>query len=254
MCEINAFGPLPMINGVQPAPSRAPRPHADLTVGLEGRTTEKWIPGAMTRKSVNAINAEPWNAIGLLNLAMHGQVVLAGSGFMCAPDVFLTARHNLTTKAYDAAGVWIAYDHKRNQSAPIAIRARAWHSTLDLAVLILAVSQSSTIPLGSSTSLTVSIGGYGIPYMDGTMWLSTAEGVVKGENGVHVGYAVNTQEGDSGAPVLARLPGGAFRALAVHTTGQGSLPDSNFGSLLTPQAIAGIGQLVAFARNQIKGE
>ena len=86
------------------------------------------------------------------------------------------------------------------------------------------------------------------------MWLSTADGTVNGQNGVHVGYAINTQEGDSGAPVLARLPGGAFTALAVHTTGQGSLPDSNFGSLLTPQAISDIRQLVAYARNQIKGE
>jgi V8-like Glu-specific endopeptidase len=252
MTEDHDSGPIPLIEATTPkSPSSMNRQDAPSKKRSRSDLVPfKLITGARLRATVGDTGVSPWNAIGLLNLTMQGQAVLVGSGFMCAPDVFLTARHNLTTKAFDAAGVWIAYDEVKNRTAQRAIKARELHPTLDLAVLILATNQPATIALGSNDRPTnVSIGGYGFPYADGTMQMSAAGGLVTGTNAPYIGYGVNTEEGDSGAPVLIEEQSGRLKALAVHTTSEGGLLNSNFGILLTPEVIENIYQLIQRARS-----
>lgn len=212
----------------------------------------KLLSGAVPRVPVPDSRVAPWRTVGLLNFYHRGILVTAGTGFMCAPDIMLTARHNLTGKTFDAAGVWMAYDKQKNPVGPIGIVGREVHPDLDLAVLVLAASQPSFISLASPSvpaTAQVSIYGYGFPDLDNTPRLSMATGPVNGSDNASLAYLLNTQEGDSGAPIVARGGAGTVSAVAVHTTSKGTTANSNFGTLLTPEVISTIGQLVARARS-----
>ena len=244
--------------GVLPGPELPSLPAVSsrgaLPQSIDGLPPSTWFSTVDTvkRRPVAQFTVAPWHATGLLNLSMHGQPVIIGSGFMCAPDVFLTARHNLTSKTFDAGGVWIAYDAQKHPTPQQTILARAWHSKFDLGVLILGTPQKYVLPLGVQATDEVELAGYGYPYVNGTLALSEGAGLVNGSDGPYLAYGINTQLGDSGAPVIAHLPGNAVSVVAVHTTAAGSIPGSNFGTLLTPQAIADLTQIIQFARDQIQ--
>lgn len=218
---------------------------------------KKLLPGVAERVTVPDPANLPWRGIALLNLFSNGNLIQVGTGFLCAPDVLLTARHNLANgHTYDALGIWFGMDARNNPApSPVPVRAYALHRDLDLAILVLAAAQTGVFRLGSPPGpgpATLTIAGYALPYADGGVRLSYASGTVNTVSAGTMSYAINTREGDSGAPVFLSA-GGVAQAVAVHS---GSAPDpipANTGVRLTPAALNDLAQMIAWARTQTGG-
>lgn len=232
-------------------PSRSPGRRRPRRAGIRSI-----LPGAEDRVDVHSPTNAPWRGVALLNMFRAGSLVLVGTGFLSEPDVVVTARHNLTSVAYDSAGAWVGYDARANPGVvPSTIAAYATHRDLDLAVLILATGHPTAFRLGGDLppdGSGLELAGYSMPYADGTARMSRASGPVRGEAGGSITYAISTREGDSGAPVFTTV-GGVPRAVAVHTEAA-SLPHlGNGGVRLTPQVVADLAVMVNWARAQIGG-
>lgn len=213
------------------------------------------LPGGTQRADVLAPAQSPWNAIGLLNLSHHGQSVVVGTGFLCEPDVLITAKHNLVSTPFDAAGVWMAYDAQRNGTVPaVSIIAWAVHRTLDLGILILGAPQAAGGFALGGTSLaphtTVTLAGYAMPYANGSARYSYAQGVVTAVDVTQLSYLINTREGDSGAPVFV-VANGIPMAVGVHTEAAIAPTLGNTGVLITPAVASDFSILIAWARTQV---
>lgn len=224
---------------------------------VEHHIFKKLLPGVADRLSVANPATVPWRGIALLNLFNNGNLVQVGTGFLCQPDVLLTARHNIRSgRPYDALGIWFGIDARNNPAVPtVAVRAYALHRDLDLAVLILSASQPGTFPLAPPPvpgAAQLTIAGYALPYPDGSVRLSYASGNFTAAAADKLTYAINTGEGDSGAPVFVSA-GGVVQAVAVHS---GSAPDpipANTGVGLAPPALNDLAQMIAWARTQTGG-
>lgn len=215
-----------------------------------GPSASTILPGAPERVTVAHPDAAPWHGTALLNLFSGQALVRVGTGFLCEPDVLLTARHNLLPVNYDSAGVWLGFDARLNPGvAPVAVRSYATHKSLDLAVLILAGSSPGTFDLGRSPPGKVTLGGYALPYPDQGARLSYAEGDVTDATTDRLSYLISTREGDSGAPVFVTSQG-TPSAVAVHTSGAAPGAPGNSGQRLTEAVIADIRLMIAWAREQ----
>lgn len=201
------------------------------------------------RVPIDIFDKLPWSAVGLIQITSGNDSVF-GSGFMCQSDVFLTASHNFTTLGpIDSAGIWLAYDQNKNPSLPYSLHRPIFHPDLDLAVVILAECNVNPILLGGSgISTEVTLGGYGYQNQDGSMSLTISNGKVTSNDGSTLNYAINTQPGDSGAPVLTVNNNGEYQAAAVHMKSIGVMATSNAGTLITPEVIQDINEMIALAR------
>ncbi|MEH3036192.1 MAG: serine protease [Sphingomonas adhaesiva] len=212
------------------------------------------LPGAPGRVTVPDPAESPWRGIGLLNLFSGGNLVRIGTGFLCQPDVLLTARHNLLPANYDAAGIWLGYDRILNPDVqPRLIRAWATHSTLDLAVLILSSASPGTFRLGGAVpgdDAVVTLAGYAMPYPDNGARCTYSDGKVVASSATRLSYVISTREGDSGGPVFVES-GSTPRAICVHTTSAAAGDPGNSGQPLTPQVVSDIETMIEWARAQI---
>lgn len=212
------------------------------------------LPGAGPRLSVPHPTAPPFGAIGLLNLFRNGSLVLVGSGFCLEPDVFVTAEHNLSSVAYDAAGIWMAYDWQANAGVlPQSIAAFATHAHRDLAVLILRNPQPATLAIGNpvAAGAPVQLAGYGYATQAGKARFTFGTGPVTSTDGQSLAYIVSTREGDSGAPVTAPQQGGQ-RVVGLHREGQPAGGHGNAGLVFTPQLVADLHVMIDWARQQVR--
>ena len=212
------------------------------------------LPNVPNRVDVPAPSQIPWGGVGLLNFFQHGNLVLVGSGFLCQPDVLVTAGHNLTAKQYDSAGVWMAFDALHNPHVqPVTIRAFATHKDLDLAVFILGSKQFGAFELGGQLPAAfagVTLAGYALPYPNGAVRYSYAIGPIKGADQTRLSYAINTREGDSGAPVFVVI-NGVPQAVGVHTEAAANPQLGNSGVHLSPPVVQDLFKMIAWARTQV---
>lgn len=211
------------------------------------------LPGAAQRVDVDDASQAPWNGIALINMFRAGNRVLVGTGFLCASDVLLTARHNLTSTDYDSAGVWLGYDASSNPKVSTqVIRAYATHRDLDLAVLILDAPHPGVFTLRDAAAEQdqVSVAGYGLPYGDGRPRLSQASGALGKIEATTVRYQVSTREGDSGGPVFV-VDRHVATAMAVHSAAPLGGLAGNVGVRLSATTIRDINILIAHARTRI---
>ena len=222
----------------------------------DGAHFEIILPNVPNRVDVPAPSQAPWSGVGLLNFFQAGNLTLVGTGFLCQPDVLVTARHNLTAKQYDAAGVWMATDALHNPHVqPITIKAYATHKDLDLAIFILASPQFGAFELGGQLPPAfagVTLAGYALPYPNGAVRFSYAIGPVKAADPTHLSYAINTREGDSGAPVFV-VVNGIPQAVGVHTEAAANPQLGNSGVHLSPPVVQDVFKMIAWARTQIGG-
>ena len=84
------------------------------------------------------------------------------------------------------------------------------------------------------------------------MRYSYAIGPVTAADSTQLAYAINTREGDSGAPVFV-VNNGIPTAVGIHTGAQGNLKSGNSGVHLSPPVVQDIFKLIAWARAQIGG-
>ncbi|RSV32163.1 trypsin-like peptidase domain-containing protein [Sphingomonas sp. ABOLH] len=232
-------------------------PDASVPGRRRGRVgTRSILPGAPERATVPDPADTPWRGVALLNFFRGGSLVLVGTGFLCEPDVILTARHNLTSVPYDAGGVWLGYDARTNGAVqPTGIKAFAYHRELDIGVLVLWKAMPGVFTIGGAlppAHAGVTLAGYSMPYSDGAARCSFGVGAVRAEAGTSLGYAVSTREGDSGAPVFT-VEGGAPRAVAVHAEAAKGDPSANTGVRLTAQVVADVATLIEWARAHVGG-
>lgn len=218
--------------------------------------TRSILPGAPERTTVPNPADSPWEGVALLNFFRGGSLILVGTGFLCEPDVILTARHNLTSVTYDTGGVWLGYDARMNSAVqPTGIKAFAYHRDLDIAVLVLRRAMPGVFTIGGAlppAHAGVTLAGYSMPYPDGGVRCSFGVGALRAEAGTSLGYAVSTREGDSGAPVFT-FEGGAPRAVAVHAEAAKADPGGNTGVRLTAQVVADVATLIEWARAHAGG-
>jgi V8-like Glu-specific endopeptidase len=168
----------------------------------------------------------------------------------------LTAKHSIVeSEPYDAVGVWVAYDSRYNPTSPaIPIAAYALHSTLDIAVFVLASSPGGAVgmadaPVQQGAQLTIA--GYAMPYADESVRYSSGSGVLTSANPTALTYYINTSTGDSGAPVFC-ISDGVATAVAVHTEASNNPSLGNSGVALSAAVRADIAELVAFARSNVR--
>lgn len=220
----------------------------------KGPEFKSLLPNVPKRMDVPAPSQVPWGGVGLLNLFMNNNLVLVGTGFLCQPDVLVTAKHNLTAKTYDAAGVWMGFDAKLNPHvSAIGIKAYAVHKDLDIAIFILGTQQVGAFELGGVLPppyAGVTLAGYAIPYSNGAVRYSYAIGPVTSADSTRIAYAINTREGDSGAPVFV-VNNGIPTVIGIHTEAQSNLNIGNSGVYLSPLVVQDIFKLIAWARAQI---
>ena len=226
------------------------------TLSIQGPEFKIILPDVPNRLDVPAPTQTPWSGVGLLNFFKQGNLVLVGSGFLCQPDVLVTAKHNLTAKQYDAAGVWMGFDAKHNPHIqPVTIKAYAVHKDLDLAIFILASPQFGAFELGGQLPAAhagVALAGYALPYPNGAVRFSYGIGPVKAADTSRLAYAINTREGDSGAPVFT-VVNGIPHAVGVHTEAATILQLGNSGVHLSPPVVQDLFKMIAWARGQIGG-
>lgn len=176
-------------------------------------------------------NIHPWHSIGIL-LVSNGTATNSGSGFMIEPDIFLTAKHNFTkVKGYNTAAIWLGYD-KNNPSKRYSIYPPKFHNTLDLAIVLL--DDCSAQPFNFYTSDLPLLGcvcGYG----KGKLTLS--EGMLLAAKDSMVRYSINTEEGDSGAPVLIKHSDNNYSVIALHTNAAPPSVNENEGVLFKSELI-----------------
>jgi V8-like Glu-specific endopeptidase len=212
------------------------------------------LPGISDRDDVPAPGQLPWRGVGLLNFFMQGNLVLVGSGFLCQPDVLITAKHNLTAKLYDAAGVWMGFDAERNSEvAPVGIRAFAVHVELDLAIFILDGPQAGAFDLGGEVNPAnseVTLAGFAFPYGNGSARYSYASGPAEVVDNSRLSYAINTRDGDSGAPVF-QVVDGVAHVVGVHTNAAILPLHGNSGILISPLVVQDVLWMIAWARQQL---
>jgi len=211
------------------------------------------LPHGPNRADVPEPTQSPWEGIGTINLFDHGATSVVATGFLCAPDVLLTAKHVLTTASYDAGNVWLGFDAVHNPGAPmLSIAAYAEHNSLDLAVLILTTQHQGVFALGAPlppAHAGVTLAGYAFPYPNTSARLSYGNGPLTGASGTQLTYLIDTEEGDSGAPVFG-VPNGQPTVIAVHAEGAPK-GQGNAGVWLTPAVVADIHSLIAIARSHV---
>lgn len=234
-----------------------PEPMARFPVPKGSAEFKIILPDASNRVGVPAPQQTPWRGIGLLNFFKNRNLVGVGSGFLCQPDVLVTAKHNLTAAVYDAAGVWLGFDGLTNpHTQPLKPMAFATHRQLDLAIFVLPGAHQGAFELGGPlppTHAGVTIAGYSMPYENGAARFSFGIGPLVTPSGPNqLAYKINTREGDSGAPVFV-VPGGVPQALGVHTEADALGLASNSGLHLTPAVVTDISRMIAWARGQIGG-
>ncbi|WP_462215840.1 trypsin-like serine peptidase [Klebsiella variicola] len=209
-------------------------------------------PGVPPRQTIDE-KIWPWSSIGLLEVGNQNASVF-GSGFMYAPDVIVTAKHNFTQVSdWDAAGVWLEFNSNETFHKKYDIYPPQFHSQLDLAIAILA--DCNVNPLNIShiiPSEDILLGGYGVVRSDGSKWLTYGSGKISKTNLSSVTYLLNTNEGDSGAPII--IYDKTYKVIGIHTQGLNDKDGSsnfNHGILLTQNVISDINNMISAARNNI---
>lgn len=227
-----------------------PRSKPAAAVTPESQLFSVVLQNGPNRADVPAPLQSPWQGIGTINLFDQGNVSLVATGFLCAPDVIVTAKHVLTTTAYDSGNIWLGFDAVHNPGAPkLSISAYAEHNSLDLAVLILSTQQQGAFALGGPTPpphAGVTLAGYAFPYKDGHTRFSFGNGPITQASRTQISYLIDTEEGDSGAPVFGVF-NGQPTAIAIHTEAATGA-QGNSGVWLTQGVIADIHALIAIAR------
>lgn len=220
--------------------------------GMAGKppsVLEHHVPGP-PRQPIADVKQPPFDAMGLI--VCQGVQTLYGTAVYCAPDAVVTAKHTFGVPNIKGAWLYIGFDAKKNPVTAARVSSIAMHPSLDLAVLIIDAPPRKAL-LFPGVRLTekqpVSIAGYGIPYGDGSMQLTTGTGLVTEATDHLLGYAITTANGDSGAPVLMRAANGDYAVVAIHTSGDTGLPSgSNFGIPMTDLYVAEVTKLLALAR------
>lgn len=209
------------------------------------------VPGAAPRVPAPDPGVAPWDGVAVVNTLIDRQPVQVGSGFLIAPDIILTARHNFDA-VWNGLALWMGYDARTRPAAPRP-RVRALplrHDTLDLAVLLVEPRPETVFQLGEAGGAPVTLAGYGYSW-NGLPLYRQASGAVLATVGADLRYRINTQEADSGAPVFI-LDGGGPRATAIHLAGAAAGQAGNRGLRFTPPVLNEIGILVQSVRASIR--
>jgi V8-like Glu-specific endopeptidase len=191
----------------------------------------------------------PMNTICKLDMVARSGKPWLGSGTLIAPQVVLTARHNIYDPADEIVrvtvtpGVDLSATSPRLQRpadpqsivAPVRVRGRRmyrWHNTLDYGVIILprafrrpsrfmVLQPRSTL----RTATLLTLAGYPCDKPTGTMWGHSRHLRLKDVTQDHLAYDIDTCPGHSGSPVWLRgnpLPGSkedVRLVLGVHIAG-----------------------------------
>lgn len=213
---------------------------------------EHLVPGSK-RASIADVRQQPFESVGLV--LCQGATSLYGTAVYCAPDAVVTAKHTFNVADIKSAWIYIGFDAKKNPGSPAKVMAIAMHPNLDLAVLVIDAPPRTPLQfpgVRAAIGQQLVVAGYGVPYGDGSMQITTGSGAVTESTDQLLGYAITTDSGDSGAPVLARTPQGEFVVVAIHTSGDTGLPSgSNFGIPMTPSNVAELTKLLALARQRV---
>ena len=218
----------------------------------QGPGVEHLVPGS-TRLAIADVRQPPYDALGLV--VCQGATTLYGTAVYCAADAVVTAKHTFEIADIRGAWLYISFDAKKNPVPPAKVAAMAVHPSLDLAVLIVDAAPRVALQFPGfhmTKGQPVSIAGYGAPYPDGSMQMTAGTGVVDEAPDHLLGYAITTDRGDSGAPLLTRTPQGGYAVVGIHTSGDTGLPSgSNFGIPMTSVYVAEVTKLLAAARKNL---
>ncbi|WP_395945976.1 trypsin-like serine peptidase [Brevundimonas sp.] len=209
------------------------------------------VPGAAPRVPAPDPGTAPWDGVVLVNTLIDRQAVQVGTGFLIAPDVILTARHNFDV-IWNGLALWMGYDAQMRPAPPrphvCALPLK--HETLDLAVVLVEPRPETVFQLGETDGSSVTLAGYGYSW-NGSPLYRQASGAVLTTVGADLRYRINTQEADSGAPVFM-VDGGAPRAAAIHLSGAAAGQAGNRGLRFTPPVLKEVRTLVQSVRASIR--
>jgi V8-like Glu-specific endopeptidase len=169
---------------------------------------------APRRDPVSSPYSYPWDGVALLNFFRHGGFQGHATAFFVAPDLLITAAHNLTRTRPDAVGVYPAYDAQLNPTGNLGGRAWAVDEGRDVAVIVTHQPWSASLGIGTAAPAAVTLAGYAYAYDGGAPRMTFATGPAA-KAGHELRYPLLVDEGDSGAPVFVHDEGAAT-AMAVH--------------------------------------
>lgn len=220
--------------------------------GQRSDVLEHLVPESK-RAPVADVKQQPFESIGLV--MCQGARTLYGTAVYCATDAVVTAKHTFTVPDITSAWLYIGFDAKKNSVTAAKVVAVALHPHLDLAVLIIDAPPRKALKfpgIKAAVNQQLIVVGYGVPYSDGSMQVTTGSGAVTEATDHLVGYAITTDSGDSGAPLLTQTPQGEYAVVAIHTSGDTGLSSgSNFGIPMTALYVAELAKMLASARKSV---
>lgn len=211
------------------------------------------VMGQDDRKQVADARQFPWNRICYLRLHYQSGTTAVGTGWMVGPRTVLTAGHCVHQRRFGWAKsveVIPGWNGEPLEAAPFGVHVatrclsvRAWverkQGAYDCGAVILpetSVFAAPFIPFeaapdGTLQGQNIDIAGYPVDRTMGTMWSDTQP--LSATNSTYLFYDVDTEDGQSGAAVLAQRADGPV-AVGLHTDGSNR---GNFGIRITEELV-----------------